>query len=153
MEALVLDLKKRYTFADYLTWADNIRRELTDGFIKKPKMKKLITLIFAATMISAATAQKVSKEEKLEALSYASSVAFSVANPALVKNAVPRLYQQAISPFLENPAYVSFVGYGFGPRIEGKVQFGKTAWVLFKESGRMYNTSLYFFPLKATNQI
>jgi Uma2 family endonuclease len=34
MEALVLDLKKRYTFADYLTWADDIRRELIDGFIK-----------------------------------------------------------------------------------------------------------------------
>jgi len=34
MEALVLDLKKRYTFADYLTWADDVRRELIDGFIK-----------------------------------------------------------------------------------------------------------------------
>ena len=34
MEALALDLKKRYTFADYLTWADDIRRELIDGFIK-----------------------------------------------------------------------------------------------------------------------
>jgi len=33
METLVLDLKKRYTFADYLTWADDIRRELIDGFI------------------------------------------------------------------------------------------------------------------------
>ena len=34
MEALVLDLKKKYTFADYLTWADDVRRELIDGFIK-----------------------------------------------------------------------------------------------------------------------
>ena len=34
MDALVLDLKKRYTFADYLTWTDDIRRELIDGFIK-----------------------------------------------------------------------------------------------------------------------
>jgi len=34
MEALALDLKKRYTFADYLTWVDDIRRELIDGFIK-----------------------------------------------------------------------------------------------------------------------
>ena len=34
MEALVLDLNKRYTFADYLNWADDIRRELIDGFIK-----------------------------------------------------------------------------------------------------------------------
>ena len=31
---LVLDLKKRYTIADYLTWADDVRRELIDGFIK-----------------------------------------------------------------------------------------------------------------------
>jgi len=34
MEALVLDLKKRYTYADYISWADDIRRELIDGFIK-----------------------------------------------------------------------------------------------------------------------
>ena len=34
MEALILDLKKRYSFADYLTWADDVRRELIDGFIK-----------------------------------------------------------------------------------------------------------------------
>jgi Uma2 family endonuclease len=33
MEALVLDLNKRYTYADYLTWADDVRRELIDGFI------------------------------------------------------------------------------------------------------------------------
>ena len=31
---LVLDLKKRYTYADYLTWADDKSRELIDGFIK-----------------------------------------------------------------------------------------------------------------------
>ena len=31
---LVLDLKKRYTYADYLTWADDKVRELIDGFIK-----------------------------------------------------------------------------------------------------------------------
>ena len=34
MEALVLDLKKRYTYADYLSWVDDVRRELIDGFIK-----------------------------------------------------------------------------------------------------------------------
>ena len=33
METLTLDLKKRYTYADYLTWFDNKRRELIDGFI------------------------------------------------------------------------------------------------------------------------
>ncbi len=34
METLNLDLNKRYTYADYLTWADDVRRELYDGFIK-----------------------------------------------------------------------------------------------------------------------
>lgn len=34
MEALNLDLNKRYTYADYLTWMDDVRRELFDGFIK-----------------------------------------------------------------------------------------------------------------------
>ena len=33
METLVLDLNKRYTYADYLTWADDKMRELIDGFI------------------------------------------------------------------------------------------------------------------------
>jgi len=33
METLQLDLNKRYTFADYLTWMDDKRRELIDGFI------------------------------------------------------------------------------------------------------------------------
>jgi len=31
---LQLDLTKRYTYADYLTWIDDKRRELIDGFIK-----------------------------------------------------------------------------------------------------------------------
>ena len=31
---LTLDLKKRYTYADYLSWADNKMRELIDGFIR-----------------------------------------------------------------------------------------------------------------------
>jgi len=34
MNALNLDLNKRYTYADYLTWMDDVRRELYDGFIK-----------------------------------------------------------------------------------------------------------------------
>jgi Uma2 family endonuclease len=33
MEALVLDINRRYTYADYLTWMDDVRRELIDGFI------------------------------------------------------------------------------------------------------------------------
>ncbi|MDR1343336.1 MAG: Uma2 family endonuclease [Prevotellaceae bacterium] len=31
---LSLDLNKRYTYADYLTWLDDKRRELFDGFIR-----------------------------------------------------------------------------------------------------------------------
>jgi Uma2 family endonuclease len=31
---LPLDLKKHYTYADYLTWLDDKRRELVDGFIR-----------------------------------------------------------------------------------------------------------------------
>ena len=34
METLNLDLTKRYTYADYLTWLDDVRRELFDGFIR-----------------------------------------------------------------------------------------------------------------------
>ncbi len=33
MKTLNLDLNKRYTYADYLTWMDNVRRELYNGFI------------------------------------------------------------------------------------------------------------------------
>ena len=31
---LALDLNKRYTYADYMTWLDDVRRELIEGFIK-----------------------------------------------------------------------------------------------------------------------
>jgi len=31
---LSLDINKRYTYADYLTWFDGVRRELIEGFIK-----------------------------------------------------------------------------------------------------------------------
>lgn len=34
MNKLNLDFSKRYTYADYLTWMDDVRRELYDGFIK-----------------------------------------------------------------------------------------------------------------------
>ncbi len=33
MNTLELDLSKRYTYADYLTWWDDVRRELFDGFV------------------------------------------------------------------------------------------------------------------------
>ena len=32
---LSLDMTKRYTYADYLTWMDDVSRELISGFIKK----------------------------------------------------------------------------------------------------------------------
>jgi len=35
MDTLNLDMNKRYTYADYLTWMDDVRRELYDGFIVK----------------------------------------------------------------------------------------------------------------------
>ena len=35
MDTLNLDLSKRYTYAGYLTWMDDVRRELFDGFIKQ----------------------------------------------------------------------------------------------------------------------
>ncbi|NCU36553.1 Uma2 family endonuclease, partial [Candidatus Falkowbacteria bacterium] len=34
MTMLSLDTTKRYTYADYLTWMDDMRRELYDGFVK-----------------------------------------------------------------------------------------------------------------------
>jgi len=34
METLNLDLSKRYTYADYLTWMDEKRREIFNGFVK-----------------------------------------------------------------------------------------------------------------------
>ncbi|NCA85648.1 MAG: Uma2 family endonuclease [Clostridia bacterium] len=34
MTMLSLDTTKRYTYADYLTWMDDFRRELYDGFVK-----------------------------------------------------------------------------------------------------------------------
>lgn len=33
-DTLNIDINKRYTFADYLTWFDDVRRELYDGFVK-----------------------------------------------------------------------------------------------------------------------
>jgi Uma2 family endonuclease len=50
---LSLDLKKRYTYADYLTWADDKVRELFNGFIKlrspapRAKHQKISTIITA----------------------------------------------------------------------------------------------------------
>lgn len=34
MESVSIDIKKRYSYADYLTWTDDVRRELFEGVIK-----------------------------------------------------------------------------------------------------------------------
>jgi Uma2 family endonuclease len=34
MDTINIDINKRYTFADYLTWIDDKRRELINGFVK-----------------------------------------------------------------------------------------------------------------------
>jgi Uma2 family endonuclease len=52
---LLLDLKKRYTYADYLTWVDDKTRELIDGCIKvmppKPKpIHQVISLSIGAEL-------------------------------------------------------------------------------------------------------
>jgi Uma2 family endonuclease len=50
---LSLDLNKRYTYADYLTWLDDKRRELVDGVVKlmspapKAKHQRISTIIAA----------------------------------------------------------------------------------------------------------
>ena len=44
--ALHLDVTKRYTYADYLTWMDDLRRELIDGFfhlMSAPKSRHALT--------------------------------------------------------------------------------------------------------------
>ena len=45
---LSLDLKRQYTYADYLTWADDKMRELLNGFIRlmspAPKLKHAVAL-------------------------------------------------------------------------------------------------------------
>ena len=50
---LALDLKKRYTYADYLTWADDKVRELVDGFIKmmSPKPRPIHQRVSASLII------------------------------------------------------------------------------------------------------
>ena len=53
---LILDLNKRYTYADYLTWADDKVRELVDGFIKmmspKPRpFHQVISLSIGAELM------------------------------------------------------------------------------------------------------
>jgi Uma2 family endonuclease len=55
MDTLNLDMNKRYTYADYLTWMDDVRRELHDGFIKlmtpAPSMKHQETSVNLTRLI------------------------------------------------------------------------------------------------------
>ena len=45
---LLLDLNRRYTYAEYMTWTDNQSRELLDGFIRlmspAPTLKHAVVL-------------------------------------------------------------------------------------------------------------
>ena len=51
---VILDANKRYTYADYLTWLDDKRRELLDGFIRlmspAPSLKHAQTSIELAVL-------------------------------------------------------------------------------------------------------
>ncbi|MDR2562447.1 MAG: Uma2 family endonuclease [Prevotellaceae bacterium] len=59
---LSLDLKKRYTYADYLTWLDDKRRELLDGFIRMMsapnRRHQKISLILASKLYFLITQNK-----------------------------------------------------------------------------------------------
>jgi len=56
MQTLELDLTKRYSYADYLTWFDNVRRELIDGFIHlmspAPSIKHQVVALNISTIIN-----------------------------------------------------------------------------------------------------
>ena len=105
-------------------------------------MKKyLLTLIFSAAMISAATAQKSSNEENAaiqDAISYAGSVAFvhTDKNTGVLKNMLNPKY-------IERPAFVFYTGNGEDARIKLYKAFGKDYYELFRVSNRMRNTSMY----------
>jgi Uma2 family endonuclease len=52
---IILDLNKRYTYADYLNWADDKLRELIDGFVKMmsaPGTKHQRTCVKMVTRLS-----------------------------------------------------------------------------------------------------
>ena len=56
MDTIDIDLTKRYTFADYLTWVDDKRRELIDGFVSmmtpapSTKHQQILNLIAKAIL-------------------------------------------------------------------------------------------------------
>ena len=47
-ETIVLDPAKRYSYADYLTWVDDKRRELFDGFVRMMSGPRTIHSIITA---------------------------------------------------------------------------------------------------------
>ncbi len=105
--------------------------------------KFLFTVIFATTIISAAMAQKTSKEEKAaiqDAVSYAGSVAFVYANTnaGVLKN--------MLNPkFMERPVFISYTsdGTGLDASIELPAPFGKKSWFILRNCDRMRSTNLY----------
>ena len=97
--------------------------------------KYLLTLIFTAAMIPVVTAQKT------DALTYAESVAFALAdkNTGALKNALnPKQ--------IERPAFVFYTGdviTGLDASVELWTPFGKKPWVVFHTTDRMRKTNMF----------
>ena len=103
--------------------------------------KYLFAFIFAATIISAATAQESSKESNAaiqDAINYAESVAFVHTD----KNT--GVFKSMLNPKnIEHPAFVFYMGNGEDALIKLNTVFGKDYYELFHNSNRMRNTNLY----------
>jgi len=52
MPTIILDPAKRYTYADYLTWTDHIRRELIDGIAKLMSAPKYIHSVITGNIFA-----------------------------------------------------------------------------------------------------
>ena len=91
-----------------------------------------LTLIFAAAIISAITAQRSPNGENAsiqDAIIYAKSVTFVFAdkNTGALKNALN-------SKMIEHPAFVSYIddGTGLDAKVEMWAPIGKNPWVSFR---------------------
>jgi hypothetical protein len=103
--------------------------------------KFFFTLIFAASIISAAMAQESSNEEKetmKEAITYAESVAFVFVdkNKGILKNMLNPKY-------MPNPAFVFYTGNGIDASVERWVLIGQNPWQYLRISDRMRCTHLF----------